>query len=205
MHAPSLLHRCQQGDPSAWRRLVDDYAGLVYAVARAHRLDEPTCDDVAQSVFAALAANIARITDERALPAWLRTTATRESWRVARRLRRGAPSLQDADDAPAPPDADTAAALDRVDEHHRLRQALRDLGGRCEQLLRILFLSGESIDYDRISAVLGLPRGSIGPTRQRCLRKLLALFAPEHAAEGEPSHAPRRAPGPQPANKLHSE
>ncbi|MBV7337275.1 sigma-70 family RNA polymerase sigma factor, partial [Chloroflexi bacterium TSY] len=43
---------------------------------------------------------------------------------------------------------------------------------RCRLLLTLIFLDPEEPSYDEISARLMIPKGSIGPTRNRCLQKL---------------------------------
>ncbi|MBA4039668.1 MAG: hypothetical protein C0468_05020 [Planctomyces sp.] len=177
MPTQSLLERCRAGDQGAWRSLVDAYAGLVYAVARAHRLPADVCDDVAQNSFAALAANIHRVQSDLAVAAWLRTTATRESWRAGKKLRRSAGAGPEDQGAESPAEAE----LEEIEEHQRLRRAMERLDERCRRLLSALYFTSHGESYDGISARLGLPRGSIGPTRQRCLQRLCELFVGDDA------------------------
>ena len=54
-----------------------------------------------------------------------------------------------------------------------LWQEFEELGERCRQLLRILMASPKP-GYQEVSAALGIAVGSIGPLRQRCLRRLRA-------------------------------
>jgi RNA polymerase sigma factor (sigma-70 family) len=184
MDEGSMLDRCRAGDQAAWRSLVDAHAGLVYAIGRAHRLPEDGCDDLAQVCFAALAANIDRIADVRAVPSWLRTTATRECWRMTRRMRavaRGTVDAADVGDDRAP--EGVAELVERAEAHQRLRAALEELGGRCRDLLTALYLASDGSGYEHAMRVTGLPHGSIGPTRQRCLAKLARLLAGEGGGE----------------------
>lgn len=171
----SLLQRCAAGDESAWRHIVKAHAGLVYAIARAHRLPSEGCDDVAQSSFAALAANVGRIADDRSIAAWLRTTATRECWRYAKRERRHGSAALEAD--PGTPQLEDR--LESIEQHRRLRSALDELGGRCRDLLRLLYFGPEHNAYERVEQELGVPHGSIGPTRRRCLDKLARILDEE--------------------------
>lgn len=171
----SLLERCAAGDQSAWRHIVKTYAGVVYAIARAHGLSGEACDDVAQACFAALATHVGRIADDRAIAAWLRTTATREAWRTVRQQRRAAtaPLMQE-------PDGSTLEQrMEAIEQHRLLREALEELGGRCRDLLRLLYFGPEHNAYERVESELGLPHGSIGPTRRRCLDKLARIMEPE--------------------------
>jgi RNA polymerase sigma factor (sigma-70 family) len=67
-------------------------------------------------------------------------------------------------------------ALARLEEQHLVRAALTDLDGRCRTLLQMLFYAPESPPYSEIAAALGTSEGSIGPTRARCLKKLLGVL-----------------------------
>jgi DNA-directed RNA polymerase specialized sigma24 family protein len=52
-----------------------------------------------------------------------------------------------------------------------LYHAVLQLNERCQRLLRVLSASPPP-RYETVSEALGLPIGSIGPTRGRCLDKL---------------------------------
>ncbi|MFN7021246.1 MAG: RNA polymerase sigma factor [Phycisphaerales bacterium] len=172
MNGEDLLERCRLGDRAAWNVLVERFSGLVYAIARAHGFDEPTCDDVAQTVFAALARGLHGIKNGQALPGWISTTAKRECWRVAALARRSRTLAR----AEVTDSDGIEERLEAVERAQRVREALRELGGRCEQLLRALFLADGEPDYQAVSKRLGMPIGSIGPTRIRCLAKLANLL-----------------------------
>jgi RNA polymerase sigma factor (sigma-70 family) len=179
----SLILLCRAGDERAWRRLVDSYAGLVYAIARASRLPDDVCDDVAQATFAALSSNIHRLSDDRVLASWLRTTASRFCWRASKRVR-SARALPAAHEPASTPDDPT---LDRLEMHLRVRIALDELGGRCKELLTALYLAPDGAAYEQIGERLGMPHGSIGPTRRRCLAKLAELLGAAAGNDGRPS------------------
>lgn len=180
--ARSLLARCQQGDQVAWSRIISMHAGLVYSIARHHDLSEDRCDDIAQLVFTALLKHAGKIRDPVALPAWLAQTTRRACWRLIDRTRREHAALQHLERAAAvlaTGEQDTprsAELLARLEQAHAMRIALDDLGGRCRDLLRALFVDATSPDYDAIGRRLGMPVGSIGPTRVRCLAKLASLL-----------------------------
>ena len=55
-------------------------------------------------------------------------------------------------------------------------EALDRMNDRCRELLTLLHLSQESPSYQEASEQLGMPLGSVGPTRQRCLEKLARLL-----------------------------
>jgi hypothetical protein len=57
-----------------------------------------------------------------------------------------------------------------------LWRAVGKLSAPCQELLRIIAFVPRP-DYQSVSAALGMPVGSIGPTRGRCLEKLRVLLA----------------------------
>jgi RNA polymerase sigma factor (sigma-70 family) len=183
-----LLRRCGEADQRAWSRVVGMYSGLVYAIARQHGLREDQCDDIAQLVFSALLRGLKSIRDAQALPAWLSQTTRRACWRVVERERKQnarAASLDGGDDDSglvhvlrnAGTDSREAReVLLSIEDAHRVRLALDELGGRCRELLRALFVESNRPDYDLIAQRLSMPVGSIGPTRNRCISKLAELL-----------------------------
>jgi RNA polymerase sigma factor (sigma-70 family) len=170
----SLLARAAQGDQRAWDTLVDQHTTLLYAVARSFRLDAADAGDVVQTTWLRLVEHLDRIEDPTRLVGWLVTTARREALRVLRRGGRERPAVDDsvidrADDA-EPVDA----ALLTDERNRALWTAYRQLSERCRQLLRVAVWEPRA--YDEISVALGMPVGSIGPTRRRCLTRLRALL-----------------------------
>ncbi len=181
----SLVARCRVGDASAWRTLVGRYQRLVYAIARRVGFDDHAAADVFQTVFVRLHEALPRLQQPERLQAWIVTTARRESLLQLRRAKRTV-SLAPAGEATADGGADDVAGFDPVDEAllpdeqleqlqelHRVRRALDALDERCRRLLLLLFDDGPAGGgYEQVGAELGMPVGSIGPTRARCLDKL---------------------------------
>ncbi len=159
---------------------VDDLVRLMtpvlWQVARACRLDEDDAADAVQTVWLALVRDRDRIADPRAVAGWLITATRREAWRLARPGR--STPVADPQDLTEPRPvtvADPSARAIAEEDDRLLWQAVQTLPERCRRLLRIVAFV-ERPDYRRIGADLGMPVGSIGPTRSRCLSKLrLAL------------------------------
>ena len=102
------------------------------------------------------------------------TTARLESFRVLRRAGRGLPPVEDSV-LERTDDADPVDMRLLVDERNRaLWAAYRQLPEKCRRLLQVAVYEPQA--YDEISAILGMPVGSIGPTRRRCLTQLRALL-----------------------------
>ena len=170
----TLLARAAQGDQSAWDELVNEHTRLLWSVARSFRLDAADANDVVQTTWLRLVEHLDRIEDPTRLVGWLVTTARREAMRVLRRSGRERPVVEDTvlDRPDEGPPVDTALLTDERDR--ALWQAFERLNDKCRQLLQIAV--NEPKAYDEISAALGMPIGSIGPTRRRCLTQLRALL-----------------------------
>lgn len=168
----ALVKAAREGDESAWSEIVHRYAALVYAIPARYGMDESTADDVFQDVFAALLHQLDAIRDVKSLPKWFITTTHRICWRMMRKSGRettfGAVTLEQ----DAPPEEQAM----QWERQHMVRLALDRLGGRCAELLTVLYRDDAALDYVRIARELDMPIGSIGPTRGRCLRKLLGIL-----------------------------
>ena len=184
-----LVARCRQGDSSAWAQLVKRYQRLVYAVVRRIGLDEHAAADVFQTVFSRLFEHLPRLTQPERLQAWIVTTAKRETLRARQRsLRTVSLTREDddggelddtlADDSPLAEDV-----LSDLQQLHLLRIGMDQLDDRCHRLLELVFRDeDDSLPYAEVALRLGMPAGSIGPTRARCLDKLRRLLQPAGVA-----------------------
>jgi RNA polymerase sigma factor (sigma-70 family) len=171
----TLLRRADAGDQVAWNALVDRYTKLLWSVARGHRLGTADAGDVVQTTWLRLVEHLGQINDPERLASWLVTTARRECLRL---LRRGRNEVVGAVDDLVPGMADDAEPLDAhllTDERDAmLWTCFRQLSERCRLLLRIL-MNTPPPAYADVAAALGVPIGSIGPTRGRCLERLRSL------------------------------
>jgi RNA polymerase sigma factor (sigma-70 family) len=179
----TLLARAAQGDQRAWDELVSEHTRLLWAVARSFRLDAADANDVVQTTWLRLVEHLDKIEDPSRLIGWLVTTARREAMRVLRRSGRERPVVEDTvlDRPDEGPPVDAALLVDERDR--ALWQAFSRLSERCRQLLRVAVTEPQA--YDEISAALGMPVGSIGPTRRRCLTQLRALLEGTVLTEGD--------------------
>jgi RNA polymerase sigma factor (sigma-70 family) len=170
-HIGALLEAARAGHRPALHRLVEELTPMVWNVARAQGLDRATGEDVVQTAWLALLQHLHEIRTPGALLGWLATVTKREAWRVRGAAARTRPAGDDdvidpADPAPLP--ADLVATKER---RQLLWEAVSRLPGRCPELLRVIAFTPRP-DYAEVSRALGMPHGSIGPTRGRCLAKL---------------------------------
>jgi len=171
----SLVLRAAAGDALAWDELVSCFGRLVWATARAVGLDPEDAADVSQTTWLRLAEHIGGLRDPERVAAWLVTTSRREAIRVTRLESRTVP-VDPWAELNETSDEDLSDVIERVEEATRLHEAIGELSGSCRELL--LALTGEPTPaYAEVSSRLGMPIGSIGPTRARCLGHLRALLA----------------------------
>jgi RNA polymerase sigma factor (sigma-70 family) len=181
----ALVTRATKGDQRAWDELVERYASLVYAICTRYRLSRDDIEDVGQTVWLLLVEHLGRLREPAALPGWLATTTAHECLRVVRagnKLdQRGTgnnDSLLFVDDS----------AIDEeilvAERNAALRKAFAELPARCQELLSML-ISDPPYSYDTIHQTLGIPVGSIGPQRARCLDRMRRSSALLALAEGD--------------------
>jgi RNA polymerase sigma factor (sigma-70 family) len=173
-----LLQAAREGDNQSLGELVDELTPLLWQVARAQGLDRDTSSDIVQTAWLKLLGSLGEIRTPIALTSWLITVTRREAWRVRNSTRMELPA-KDVLFAELPDVAPTPEE-ERVDvERSRmLWHAVAQLSERCQRLLRIIAFTRRP-DYDVVSMALGMPRGSIGPTRGRCLAKLRDSLSPD--------------------------
>jgi RNA polymerase sigma factor (sigma-70 family) len=178
----ALLEAARADPRGGMDPLIVELTPLLWHVARAQGLDAANCADVVQTTWLNLLRSLSDIHTPAALTAWLVTATKREAWRTkdAHRQETLAGDEAFADLLDAGPDP-VEHALDG-DQRRRLWKAVEQLSGRCQQLLRVVAFTPRP-DYGLIANRLGMPRGSIGPTRGRCLAKLRELLISD--PEGE--------------------
>jgi RNA polymerase sigma factor (sigma-70 family) len=157
------------GDQAAWDALVDRFSGLVWSIARAHRLSDADAADVSQTTWLRLVEHLGRLRDPESVGAWLAATARHECLRLIRHAGRFVfddDAFETADSDPLPD-----ALLIAGEREVALWRAIEALSDRCRTLIRVL-MTEPAPSYEEIAAALDMPIGSIGPTRARCLEQL---------------------------------
>ncbi|WP_326645179.1 sigma-70 family RNA polymerase sigma factor [Streptosporangium sp. NBC_01755] len=178
-----LFRAAVDGDTAAWKSLVEGLSPLVWSIVRAHGLRDADAQEVYQTTWFRLAQNLARIREPDRVGAWLASTARHECVKVIRTARRISPSddpeVFDRTVESHTPEQAVIDAEEASMERERMRatwQSFQELGENCRRLLRLLMAS-PPVSYQEVSATLGIAVGSIGPIRQRCLRRLRVLLA----------------------------
>jgi RNA polymerase sigma factor (sigma-70 family) len=165
-----LLAAAATGERLAWDELVERYSRLVWAVARGFSLSSADAADVSQTTWLRLVEHLGRLREPEHLGGWLATTARHECLRVLRKSGRevlGIDADLDLESGEPTPDA---VVLDG-ERDQLLWKSLGEIPQRCQVLLRALATEPPP-SYSDVSLALGMPIGSIGPTRARCLDHL---------------------------------
>jgi len=175
-----LCTRCVHGDRLAWETLVRRYQRLVYAIPARAGLRGEQVEEVFHTTFSRLAERIASIRDRERLRAWIVTTARHLTIDVIREKRSTLSPEESARALERVPDSSPAVddVITSLERRHLLWLAVRRLDERCRRIIELLFYdsSDPPPSYESIAAEIGMPLGSLGPTRARCLKKLLAEF-----------------------------
>jgi RNA polymerase sigma factor (sigma-70 family) len=176
-----LIRRCRQGSAGAWRQLLNKYERLVHSIPLRYGLSRDDAADIAQVTFTILIQSLDTLSEDSRLGPWLVTVARRHSWRLLERNRRESASehLEGADLA------ESAVLLGKSDadsiEHWELTAwldaGLSKIGASCRELLLALYFQPEGSSYAEVAARLGMPVGSIGPRRARCLKSLRRVLS----------------------------
>jgi RNA polymerase sigma factor (sigma-70 family) len=168
----ALVIRATAGDQVAWDEIVERYAPLVYGICTRYRLSRHDIEDVGQTVWLLLVEHLDKLREPAALPGWLATTTARECLRVVAAANKTELRRNERDESTWFVDD---KAIDEeilmAERNAGLRAGFAELPARCQQLLSML-ISDPPSSYTSIHDALGIPVGSIGPQRARCLDRL---------------------------------
>jgi len=179
-----LLAACRDGNEAAWSALIERYAPLILSIPRRYGLRAAEAEDVFAEVCLALVRSLASVRDPKALPQWLIRTTTRATWELSRKSKRVPPEDLPPLTGAAPPDA----FVTLLEEEQMVRDALASIGERCRELLELFYFAASTPSYDEVAVALGVPRGSLGPTRRRCLDRMRQELEPRLGGDVSRSH-----------------
>jgi RNA polymerase sigma factor (sigma-70 family) len=171
-----LMRRAADGDRKAWERLVEQFARLIWSITAEFKLVESDAADVAQTTWLRLLEHIDRIQYPDRVGSWLAATARNECLRSLAAKKRVVLGHEDAEldkTVAHGPEIDERLLAD--ERAQVVREAMSSLPRRWQRLLELL-MADPPASYADISDELGLPIGSIGPTRGRCLARLRVLL-----------------------------
>jgi RNA polymerase sigma factor (sigma-70 family) len=172
-----LVRRAASGDQHAWEGLVDKYGRLIWSITRDFKLVESDAADVFQTTWMRLIEHIDRIQHADRVGSWLASTARNECLRCLANRKRVVLSYGEDtfEEAAASHEPEIDEALLAQEQAAVVRQAVTQLPQHWQRLMEML-MADPPASYAEISDELGVPVGSIGPTRGRCLARLRVLL-----------------------------
>ncbi|AOS65855.1 RNA polymerase sigma factor [Actinoalloteichus hymeniacidonis] len=173
----ACLIAARAGDRDALNALVADLTPVVWRIARSQGLAKVAAEDVTQTVWLLLLRNLHSMDEPRALVAWLITTTRREAIRAVRGDRQSSLPAEMLEEVATTRHLPEPEVL-RRDRDRQLWDAFHRLSARCQMVLSLTVLAGR-VEYQGVAQALEIPRGSVGPTRGRCLTHLRSLLTVE--------------------------
>jgi RNA polymerase sigma factor (sigma-70 family) len=164
-----VVRMAAEGEEEAWHELHRRYSRMIARVARSSGCASADLSDVQQAVWARLFQHISRLRQPGAVAGWLAIVTKRECLRLAGKR---SPLLEVDELDPIPvTDEEPLTTVLHAERRAAVRRAVAGLPPRRRRLLETM-LDHPDLDYDQLATRLSMPRGSIGPTRQRCLDEL---------------------------------
>jgi RNA polymerase sigma factor (sigma-70 family) len=168
-----LIVACRINDTRAWEQLLDRYQRLVFSIPLNYGLSHDDAAEITQITFTILLQSLETLHEDSHLGAWLAVVARRHTWRLLERYRHE----QASDDTEVSrsldsSDPNTNDELERLEVLEWLHTGLTRLDQRCRKLIIALYLDPQQASYTEIGERFGIPVGSVGPTRARCLKRL---------------------------------
>ena len=171
--AASLVRQAQSGAPNALGELMRLCFPLVRSRAAVLLGSRGDPDDVAQEVFERLLKNVHALREPEGVIAWLMVVTRRTAIEMSRKSAGAVPHAE-LGDIVASIESTEDEALSRCvrsQARNSVRDALAQLTEADRRLL-VLLHRDDRPHYAEVSEVVGRPVGSLGPTRQRLLRRL---------------------------------
>lgn len=171
-----LVRNCLLGNDEAWALLIDRYKNLIFSIPIKFGFSPEDAADIFQGVCIALFEELPRLREPRALPAWLIQTTSRRCFRWRNESRRYVDAERPQETLPDKAGKLPEKVLEELDREQMVRDAVSELPSECKHLVELLFYETPTPNYDDLAAVLKMPKGSIGPTRIRCLEKIRRIL-----------------------------
>src|SRR5262245_807307 len=166
----SLIEGCLKGNQDAWEAIIRRYQNLIYSVPIRYHFSAPDAADVFQHVCVILLEKLKTLRNTETLSSWLYVTTKRQCWKIARKKRMET-ELQEVSNETTEPVSENLVL------QHQIKSGVDQLSEKCRNLIFALYYADPPYSYDQITEKLGIPFGSIGPTRARCLEKLRKILS----------------------------
>src|SRR5829696_1318955 len=153
-----LVERCRQGDETAFRELVDQYKGLVFAVIARSITNRARAEELAQDVFLKVHKGLPYFRGESKLSTWIFRIVVNVLSQERPELASTSLDAEDDGRAKREPEADDRAFSDLVMKD-RLQKAIERLPVPYQVLINGHYLKG--MRYEDLAAALDMPMGTV--------------------------------------------
>jgi len=164
-----LIESCLKGNQDAWEAIIRRYQNLIYSVPIRYHFSSQDAADVFQHVCVILLEKLKTLRNTDTLSSWLYITTKRQCWKISKK-RKMEIEFQEK------PDEMIEADGENLVLQHQVKAGVDQLSEKCRNLIFALYYADPPFSYDQITEKLGIPFGSIGPTRARCLEKLRKIL-----------------------------
>jgi RNA polymerase sigma-70 factor (ECF subfamily) len=171
---PHLVAKAREGDERAFRKIVERYHPMAYAVVRGALGDRWDVEDVVQEVFIKVYRGLSGFRGDAKLSTWVYTIARNEALNAARKRDPRSEPLEDV----VLVAAEQSRPDERYDEKARrehLERCLSELDEDFRVALELRYM-GE-MSYEEISEAMGLPLGTVKTYIHRAKIELRRVMA----------------------------
>lgn len=183
----SILQRIASGDPTAVQACIDQYAGLVWSLARRLCPKRADLDDAVQDVFVDLWKNAGRFNPELGSETTFVALLTRR--RLIDRVRKDARRPNEnalIEDAARADNGTIGEDLETSELASRVERVLTQLSEEQQRMIRLSLIQG--LSHEKIAASTGVPLGTVKTHIRRGLIKAREIMK----QNGSPASDQRR-------------
>lgn len=184
----NLVRRCLKRDEDAWNMLIRKHNRRVYNLCYQFCGSTGTAEDLTQDVFLKVYGALDRYNFEMEFPTWLMAVARNlciDHYRQHKREK--VVDIDDASHIAAPPGGSPLAQLERREAHHRIHSALVQVSDDLRMAVVLRDIQGYS--YDEISAITGVPIGTVKSRINRGRLELARVLVGQHTVVGKGAEA----------------
>lgn len=174
-----LVRECLNGNQLAWDALVEKYKNLVYSIALKFGAKPDEAADIFQTAWVTVYKELSALKKQGSIRSWLITITRRQCyhWKEKQVKEQGRRPHGDEELTLEAAGAVEQVPLDELERQQLVREAIGSLTERCREIVQLLFFSEPPLKYREVAESLGLAIGSIGFTRERCLKQLRRALA----------------------------
>lgn len=173
-----IVRGCRNAEEKAWRQFVRAYTPLALTICRKRGVSSSECPEVIDAAFVKVWLHISELRDESRLTSWVATILRRQISSHFKSKDRYRAQTRAAQSTASQDSEDPSNLLMELETAQLVRTAIASLPEKYRALATAMFLQKGHASYDQIAVSLKVPRGSLGPMRQRMLKLLRERLEP---------------------------